>query len=636
MTTEQLLELLTLLPFALIFLVVLRDVARNPYRATVNTALFFGALTLAVTIGWVTDLAGLVQPAWFEGVTRAMAVALPYILLRLVSDFADVPRWLLRAAEVGLALGLVAVFVWVDLPPAVTLPIVAYFIVLQLYSALKFFTAARREHGVTGRRMQAAAVGSILLGAAILVAGLRAALGQTDAWGEPLLRLMLLGAGIAYLAGFAPPGLLRRAWQQPELRAFLQRVSELPWLGDTAAVVQGIEEGAAASFGAERATVSLWDPAAEVLRVPGVDPERGGAETKPGEFIVGRAFAEGRAIFTPNAAADDPENAAIYAHWNARAIMAAPIVAGDERLGVLAVYGRRTPVFAREDLDLVQLLADQAAITLKSRRLLEEAAGIRAREEATRLRDDFLSAAAHDIKTPLTAITGYAQILELRAEANPDQPVDAAILRRISSETERLRELVARLLDVGRADAGGILPEEREATDLADLARDICARQGTRRHPCVVADAESPVTAHVDPVRIAQLLENLIENGKKYSPDGGEITIRLWQETGPEGDVARISVRDRGIGIPPDDLPHIFERFRRATNIDDRRFAGMGLGLYICRTIVEQHGGRIWVESRVGEGSTFHVALPTVADEADPGATEAEAAKDENEEGRTG
>jgi signal transduction histidine kinase len=289
--------------------------------------------------------------------------------------------------------------------------------------------------------------------------------------------------------------------------------------------------------------------------------------------------------------------------------MVAPIVAGNEQLGVLAVFGPRTPVFASEDLDLVQLLADQAAIALKSRRLLEEAAGIRAREEATRLRDDFLSAAAHDIKTPLTSIMGYAQILEVKAGAHPDRPVDTAILRRISQEAERLRELVARLLDVDRAESGGLVAEERERLDLAELARQACERHSTRRHPCAV-EADAPVVAEVDRVRVAQLLENLVENGKKYSPDGGEVTLTLWQDTGPDGDRARITVRDRGIGIPPGDLPHVFDRFRRATNIDDRRFAGMGLGLYICRTIAEQHGGRIWAESRIGEGSTFHVVLP--------------------------
>jgi signal transduction histidine kinase len=610
LTIEQGLDLLTQIPFFLILLVVIRDAARNPYRANVDIALFFGALMVAVSAGWVTGLLGVEQPRWVAELSRSLAVALPYLLLRLVSDFADVPGPVLRVAEAGLILGIVAIFVWVDLPPAVTLGIVAYFVGFQVYSALKFVRAARREHGVTGRRMQAAAAGSVLLGAAIVVAGLRGILGEADTWGELFLRMALLGAGLAYLAAFAPPGILRRAWQQPELRAFLQRAAVLPWQGDTRAVVRAIEDGAASSFGAERATISLWDPESGVLRYVGDSGE--GRGTKPGEFIAGRAFAERRAIFTPNAAADDPDNADIYAAWNARAIMCAPIIAGDEPLGVLAVYGRRTPVFAEEDLDLVQLLADQAGITLKSRQLLEEAAGIRAREEVTRLRDDFLSAAAHDIKTPLTSIMGYSQIMEMKAEAHPDRPVDMVVLRRVTREAERLRHLVDRLLDVGRAEAGHFATADLEPLELTDLAREICERHSTPRHPCAV-DADAPVVADVDEIRVAQLMENLVENAKKYSPEGGQITVRVWSADGPEGEEARIAVRDRGIGIPPEDVPHVFERFRRAANIDDRRFAGMGLGLYICRTIAEQHGGRIWVDSRVGEGSTFHVALRTTS-----------------------
>jgi signal transduction histidine kinase len=114
--------------------------------------------------------------------------------------------------------------------------------------------------------------------------------------------------------------------------------------------------------------------------------------------------------------------------------------------------------------------------------------------------------------------------------------------------------------------------------------------------------------AAVDVHRFEQVLTNLVENALKYSPHDSPVVVRVWQ-TGAE---ARLSVQDRGIGVPVEDQPLVFERFHRARNVDDRRFAGMGLGLYIARGIVEQHGGRIWLDSSPA-GSTFSVALPSAA-----------------------
>jgi signal transduction histidine kinase len=110
-----------------------------------------------------------------------------------------------------------------------------------------------------------------------------------------------------------------------------------------------------------------------------------------------------------------------------------------------------------------------------------------------------------------------------------------------------------------------------------------------------------------DARRIRQVLDHLVENAVKYSPDGGEVEMRVWST----GGAVHLTVADTGVGIPPQDLPHLFERFYRGTNVDDRRFAGLGLGLYLCRLIVEQHGGRIWATSDGhSKGSTLHLQLP--------------------------
>lgn len=113
---------------------------------------------------------------------------------------------------------------------------------------------------------------------------------------------------------------------------------------------------------------------------------------------------------------------------------------------------------------------------------------------------------------------------------------------------------------------------------------------------------------------MSQLLTNLVENAIKYSPGGGEIRVRIWRE----GDTAQLTVSDEGIRVPAADLPHLFDRFYRGANVDDRRFAGMGLGLYICRTIAQEHGGTIWATSEVGRGTTVHLAVPLVGDGREP------------------
>ena len=171
-------------------------------------------------------------------------------------------------------------------------------------------------------------------------------------------------------------------------------------------------------------------------------------------------------------------------------------------------------------------------------------------------------------------------------------------------EGRRLSALVLELLDASRLEQGKLVGE-REPVDLVELARDVARRDSYEgRQITVVADA--PVVGSYDPRRIGQVLENLVENAVKYSPEGSEVRIVIAHRNGE----AFIDVTDRGIGIPAGDLPQIFDRFHRAANVDDRRFAGMGLGLFICKGIVEQHGGRVSVESREGAGSTFKVVLP--------------------------
>jgi signal transduction histidine kinase len=471
--------------------------------------------------------------------------------------------------------------------------------------------------------MQAVAVGSGCIGLVLLMAGLANATPGGDVpWAE-LSALVGLASGVCYFVGFAPPTWLRRAWQEPELRSFLRRAASLPRLPDTHSVVVELERGAAASLGAPGASIGLWNPVSHRLTFFYNPPThaKGASDLPPdtGTFslhdnmwdvdptnhpISGRVFLEQRPRLFMDIERVDPLNRALYRAYDARSALVAPITAGDQHLGVLLIYAPRAPIFANSDLELVQLLADQAAVILESRALIDEAAGVRAREQATRLKDDFLSSAAHDLKTPLTGLVIQAQLLQRRADRDPAAPVDRVGLDRLLQQSLRLRDLVLELLDAARLEQGRLIGELSDV-ELGALLREVVEREDANWKR-VELDIEGPVVAHVDGPRIEQVITNLVENGLKYSPDGGPVRVRLWSEEHE----ARLSVTDLGIGVGAEDRELIFERFHRGQNVDDRRFAGMGLGLYITRGIVEQHGGRIWVESSPGHGSTFHVALP--------------------------
>ncbi len=616
MSATELLQGVTQILYLLIFASVLLRAIQQPQRASINTALLFGAVAVIITIADIFNLLDRTPPRAVGALLGTLLMALPYLLLRLVDDFAGVPRWLLRASEAGLALSAVALAVLVPpLPGAVTLLLVLYFLGLQVYSGVRFAGTARHSTGVTRRRMQAVAAGSVFLGTTIFLSGLLALLPDSQI-PELLVQATSLCSGLAYFTGFAPPAMLRRAWQEPELRAFLGRAARLPRLPDTAAIVTELETGAAAALGASGAAIGLWDESVGALRFHAQPPLAGGrpavvAEGEPEEVLLlpgvaigGRSFALGQALYYADTTRDDPDHAQMYASFGSRTAMCAPIIAGHQRLGVLSVYAARAPIFVEDDLALVQLLADQAAVILESRALIDEAARVRAREEVTRLKDDFLSAAAHDLKTPLTTLIGQAQLMERRAEVQPAAPADLAGIQRMLREARRLRTLVLELLDAARVDQGRLVGA-RERADLVALAEEVCERPRPEGYRCDVV-ADGPLECEVDPLRILQLIENLVENGIKYTPGGGQVTVRLWQHEGS----ARIDVTDHGIGIPAGDLPRLFERFHRGANVDDRRYSGMGLGLYICRGIAEQHGGSIAVTSVPGQGSTFHVSLP--------------------------
>jgi two-component system, OmpR family, sensor kinase len=231
-------------------------------------------------------------------------------------------------------------------------------------------------------------------------------------------------------------------------------------------------------------------------------------------------------------------------------------------------------------------------------------------QEAVRLRDEFLSIASHELRTPLAAIKTTAQSA-LRAQGRGllDDTRVSRSFNTIARATDHVARLASDLLDVARLRTGN-MPLERQPIDCAALLERAIAAfrdQWESQRTVEVHNAASGVQILGDADRIEQVLANLLDNAAKYSPGGEPISVAAVRD----GEGVRVSVSDRGIGLPEDAGERLFQPFGRASNAVSQHIPGLGLGLYICRQIIESHGGRIWLESAgEGAGSSFHVWLP--------------------------
>lgn len=234
-------------------------------------------------------------------------------------------------------------------------------------------------------------------------------------------------------------------------------------------------------------------------------------------------------------------------------------------------------------------------------------------KEAERSREEFLAMLSHDLRSPITSIKGMAQILRRRAgrlaETESAQMVEG--LERIDASAEKMSSMIGDLLDLARLEMGRPLEMEREPLDLVALARAALddMRRTDERRTYTLAASEPDLYGEWDGPRLDRVLDNLIGNAAKYTPEGGSITVTVARDNSGHGPVAVVAVADTGIGIPADDLPRIFERFHRARNAAGRA-PGTGLGLAGAHHIIEQHGGSIAVESTEGTGTTVTVRLP--------------------------
>jgi PAS domain S-box-containing protein len=393
-------------------------------------------------------------------------------------------------------------------------------------------------------------------------------------------------------------------------QAIAERVAEV--LGDWAAVIlkssDSSELRVASIYHREMASLGLaWS---YIYRQPLV----------VGEGIIGQVVSTGYPSLTQNLGTAQPAAPGLEGGYHAApmklaSLLILPLRTRREMLGALVIAANDPDrAMTDEKLPLAEILAERAALAIENAKLYTEQVDARRKvEDLSRLKDEFLSIASHELRTPVTSIKGYTQLAKTLIREN-DLHTSEEYLDIALDQIDRMSRLILELLDVSRIETGR-LEIRREPIPWTAFVSDV-----VHRHPTALSERQFQLNVPVghkrvlgDRDRLEQVLGNLMENAVKYSPDGSEILVSVDDR----GDQLVTSVADRGIGIPTDELGQVFERFHRGRQVSSTNYGGLGLGLYITKQIVERHGGTIWVESREGLGTTFSFSLP-VAPSIDP------------------
>jgi signal transduction histidine kinase len=353
-----------------------------------------------------------------------------------------------------------------------------------------------------------------------------------------------------------------------------------------------------------RATYGMETELFETLRA---------APIRLGESIVGHAGVIRAPVQIPDLQADQslvvPRTRPVLARLGLRSILAVPLLREDRIIGGLVVLRREPGSFSTEVVNLLQTFASQSALAIQNARLFRELADKSHQlEVASQHKSEFLANMSHELRTPLNAIIGFSEVLTDRmfGELNEKQE---EYLKDIYASGTHLLSLINDILDLSKIEAGRM---ELELTDFdlptaienaLTLVRERAGRRSIALHTSIDARLGQ---IRADERKVRQVVLNLLSNAIKFTPEGGRIEVG----TGSKDGSVEISVSDTGIGIAPEDQEKVFEEFRQVGTAA-KKVEGTGLGLTLCRKFVELHGGKIWVKSQEGVGSTFTFTLPT-------------------------
>jgi len=343
----------------------------------------------------------------------------------------------------------------------------------------------------------------------------------------------------------------------------------------------------------------------EYMKNRQLKPERGTA--------TGRAALEGQVVNIPDVFQDSE-----YTWWESqkvghfRAVLAVPLMREGRPIGVLGLTRLNPKAFTDKQIDLVTTFADQAVIAIENVRLFDEIQDkSRQLEVASQHKSQFLANMSHELRTPLNAILGYTELMADGAYGEPSEKM-LGILKRLEANGKHLLGLINDVLDLSKIEAGQLVLElsDYSVQDIAQTVRSTLEPLAADKKLAFKLELAPELPAgQGDGRRLTQVLINLVGNAIKFT-DAGEVAIKAEANNGS----FYVSVRDTGPGISAADQARLFQEFQQADNAITRKKGGTGLGLAISKRIIEMHGGKIWVESQLGQGSTFAFTLPVIVE----------------------
>jgi len=556
--------------FTVVGLVALRQWRLGRGRAGLWAALTFGTLALVVDVAPLLDETP-DQPVetFLQRALIAALVLFPYLLYRFTTSFQPPTRRLERL----LGLMTVTLLVWTFVLPAVPaegeprstgflvylVAFLFHWIALSVVVAVRLWRGARAAPSVARRRLQVLAAAATAITAALVLAAVAPDQDSGIALAGTLLATL---SALGFLVGLAPPPALRLAWRRPENQRLEAAIASLMGAASEEQVAEQVAEPMARIVGARG--VALLDPAGRVIGAHGASEELLERSGEDAETIVELPTAFGRLVV-----------------WT-------------------SPYA---PYFGGEELRLLQTLGALTGLALDRARLYAQEREARlALERADDLKSNFISLAAHELRTPVTSINGVIQTLSLRGD-RLDEDQRVLLREMLSDQGRRLGTLVEQLLDLSRLDAEAISIDP-EVLPVRERVEELVRSTAGERADDVRVEVADDLEAAVDPSAFDRILSNLVANALRY----GEPPVIVRAEQRDRH--FRLAVEDRGGGVPAEFVPDLFERFTRSERAQERGL-GTGLGLAIARSYANAHSGELVYEPASPTGARFELVIPT-------------------------